>query len=148
MKYVKQNRLRHLILYILNHLLKSMLTTVLNSASKNCSLICNNQSSLDLSKFCGIGMLRNRLGKERSVQFKFLIANGIYLLFWREKNSLCTCTEASEGVDHSDIYLQDFFEFWHMPAYDNSHEELVVICQCTLSGKKCIKTHSKYKGHQ
>ena len=51
--------------------------------------------------------------------------------FGRKKLGFCTCAEASEGPVHSDIYWQDFFEFWHMPAYDNSHKELVVVHQHT-----------------
>ena len=45
---------------------------------------------------------------------------------------------------HSDIYWQDFFEFWRTPAYDNSHEELVVVRQRTpIDGslQKSAKNH-------
>ena len=42
---------------ILVRKLKKLLTTVLSSASKNCSFICNNQSNLDFSKSFGRGTL-------------------------------------------------------------------------------------------
>ena len=51
--------------------------------------------------------------------------------FGGKKLGFCACAEASEGSAHSDIYQQDFFEFWRTPAYDSSHEELVVVCQRT-----------------
>ena len=51
--------------------------------------------------------------------------------FGRKKLGFCTCAEALEGPVYDTIYRQDFFEFWRTPAYDNSHEELVVVCQHT-----------------
>ena len=42
-----------------------------------------------------------------------------------------TCAEALEGPVYDAIYRQDFFEFWRMPVYNNSHEELVVVRQLT-----------------
>ena len=36
--------------------------------------------------------------------------------------------------------------YWHMPAYDNAHEELVVICQHTLGGKLVRKNLQQVRG--
>ena len=64
--------------------------------------------------------------------------------FGGKKLGFCACAEALEGPVYDAIYRQDFFEFWRMPAYDNSHEELVVVRQRTpINGlmQKNAKNH-------